>query len=386
MHGQDGQGVRQAPVHRTTDGAGRLRVFLAGDVMIGRGVDQALAHSVDPVLYEPWVRDARTYVSLAEQVNGPIVRPLEAAAVWGDALDILKRWQPLVRIVNLETAMTDRGTPWSGKGIHYRTHPRNVDVIRVAEVDACVLANNHVLDWGWQGLADTRAALDTAGLRAIGAGADRAAAMRPADFPLPGGGRLLVFAAATASSGVPDDWEARGRRMGIWRLPDIGPETAHRVVRDIRAATQAGDRIVFSLHWGENWGYAVSGDERRFARALIDGAGVDVVYGHSSHHPRPIEVYRDRLILYGCGDLLNDYEGIGGHASYRPDLVALYFVDLEIDSGRMEALSVLPMRIARFRLHRGSVTDADWLIRRLALYGTRLESAPDSTVLQLVRQ
>jgi poly-gamma-glutamate synthesis protein (capsule biosynthesis protein) len=384
MQGQDGQGARQQPARPAIDEARYARVFLAGDVMIGRGIDQALAHSVDPVLHEPWVRDARTYLSLAEQANGPVEAPLAPTAVWGDALRILRNWQPLVRIVNVETALTERGTPWPGKGIHYRTHPGNIDVLRAAEIDVCVLANNHVLDWGREGLADTITAFDAAGLCAIGAGMERADARCPAVRVLPDGGRLLVFAAATGSSGVPEDWDARGGRGGIWRLPDIGRDTARRVARIVHAAARAGDRVVFSLHWGENWGYAVSGDERRFARALIDDAGVDVVYGHSSHHPRPIEVYRGHPILYGCGDLLNDYEGIGGHASYRPDLVALYFIDLEPCSGRMQALHVVPLRIARFRLHQAPVTDADWLARRLALYGTRLESAEDSAVLRLV--
>jgi poly-gamma-glutamate capsule biosynthesis protein CapA/YwtB (metallophosphatase superfamily) len=56
----------------------------------------------------------------------------------------------------------------------------------------------------------------------------------------------------------------------------------------------------------------VDEDQVRFARRLIDG-GVDVIHGHSSHDLRPVEVYRGRLILYGCGDCIDDYEGISGH-------------------------------------------------------------------------
>lgn len=65
-----------------------------------------------------------------------------------------------------------------------------------------------------------------------------------------------------------------------------------------------------ALGWG-NWGYGVTRRTREFAHELLDHAGVDLIHGHSSHHPLGIEVYRDKLILYGCGDFINDYEGIG---------------------------------------------------------------------------
>ena len=72
----------------------------------------------------------------------------------------------------------------------------------------------------------------------------------------------------------------------------------------------------------------------RFAHWLVDG-GVDIVHGHSSHHPRPIEVYRDRLILYGCGDFIDDYEGIEGYEQYRDDLVLMYFATLSPATGEL---------------------------------------------------
>jgi poly-gamma-glutamate capsule biosynthesis protein CapA/YwtB (metallophosphatase superfamily) len=86
------------------------------------------------------------------------------------------------------------------------------------------------------------------------------------------------------------------------------------------------------VHWGSNWGYNVLPDQIRFAHDLIDG-GVDVVHGHSSHHSCPIEMYRDKLILYGCDDLINDYEGITGYDQYWGDLSLLYFASVEPDTG-----------------------------------------------------
>lgn len=70
-----------------------------------------------------------------------------------------------------------------------------------------------------------------------------------------------------------------------------------------------GDRVVLSLHWCGNWGYEIAREHRDFAHAVIDEAGIDLLHGHSSHHPMGIELYHGKAILYGCGDFLNDYEG-----------------------------------------------------------------------------
>jgi poly-gamma-glutamate synthesis protein (capsule biosynthesis protein) len=149
----------------------------------------------------------------------------------------------------------------------------------------------------------------------------------------------------------------------------------------LEALRRPGDVAVASIHWGSNWGYDVPEAHRRFAHALIDSGQVAVVHGHSSHHPRPIEVYRDRLILYGCGDFLNDYEGIGGYDAYRSDLVAMYFADIDPATGALVRLLLTPMTIRRFRLHRASAQDADWLgavlTRESRRFGVEIARAPD---------
>jgi poly-gamma-glutamate synthesis protein (capsule biosynthesis protein) len=104
----------------------------------------------------------------------------------------------------------------------------------------------------------------------------------------------------------------------------------------------------------------VPAEHRRFAHGLID-AGVDVIHGHSSHHPLAIEVYRERPVLYGCGDLLNDYEGIAGHERFRGDLGLLYFLRMEAATGRLIGLDMAPQQVRRFRLTRPARRDRDWL-------------------------
>jgi poly-gamma-glutamate synthesis protein (capsule biosynthesis protein) len=338
-----------------------MTLFLCGDVMLGRGIDQIQPHSVDPTLHEPFMTSARGYVALAEDESGPIPSSVEPPYVWGDALEVLERTDPAARIVNLETSVTTSDDHQRDKGIHYRMHPRNVGVLAAAGIDAAVLANNHVLDWGPAGLAESIETLEGAGIEPVGAGRDAAAAAAPKTLDLPGERRLRIFAYASPDSGVPRDWAPGEERPGVNVLPDYSERTIEAVCNHVRSRSADDDIVVFSIHWGDNWGYAVPDAHTRLAHALVDRAGVDVVYGHSSHHPKGIEVYRDRLILYGCGDFLNDYEGIGGHEDYRPELTLMYLPELEARTGALEGLTLVPMRIDRFRLHRADRESADWL-------------------------
>ena len=345
-----------------------LRLFLCGDVMTGRGIDQALPHPVNPVLYEPYVRDAREYAALAELANGPIPRPLNVDYIWGDALPELERVNVDFRIINLETAITSAETPWPRKGIHYRMHPQNISCLTAAQISACALANNHVLDWGYDGLTETLKALDTAGIAHAGAGNDAEEAMQPAVLNIAGNGRLLFFSFGSATSGIPQDWRATSISPGVNLLDDLSEATAATVAGQMRAHQQTGDLIVASIHWGRNWGYEIPRNQIMFAHRLIEG-GIAIVHAHSSHHVKAIEVFKERLILYGCGDFLTDYEGISGYEMFRGDLALMYLIDLDSCSGELIAARLVPMRMRRFRLESASVADAEWLCDRLNQLG-----------------
>jgi poly-gamma-glutamate capsule biosynthesis protein CapA/YwtB (metallophosphatase superfamily) len=180
-----------------------VSLFLCGDVMLGRGVDQILPHPGDPALRERCIRDARRYVELAESVNGDIPRPVDFAWPWGDALPTLNDIAPDLRLINLETSITRTDDFASGKAVHYRMSPDNVPCLASLAHVVCALANNPVLDFGRQGLADTLDALRDADLRAVGAGRDERGAQEPALVPIPGGARVVVVSCAMASSGTP---------------------------------------------------------------------------------------------------------------------------------------------------------------------------------------
>jgi poly-gamma-glutamate capsule biosynthesis protein CapA/YwtB (metallophosphatase superfamily) len=363
----------------------RLTLFLCGDVMTGRGVDQILPRASSPWLCEPLVRTALRYVDLAEQANGPIPRPVDYAYVWGAALEALDRERPDVRIANLETSITtsDDADP---KGINYRMHPGNVPVLTVPRIDCCVLANNHVLDWGPAGLVETLETLAQAGIRAAGAGRDLRAAQAPAVLEADNGNRVLVFAFGATDSGIPGDWAAEPARAGVHLLPDFSESTVERIARLVLGVKRPGDVSVASVHWGGNWGFETPPAHRRFAHALIDRAGIDVIHGHSSHHPRAIEVYRDRLILYGCGDFLNDYEGICRHEEFRHDLVLMYLATIDCSTGHLVRLGMMPLRIRNFRLQHPVGSDRDWLRgtldRQCRRFGSHIGLGDDSWMLE----
>jgi poly-gamma-glutamate synthesis protein (capsule biosynthesis protein) len=141
--------------------------------------------------------------------------------------------------------------------------------------------------------------------------------------------------------------------------------------------------VVASIHWGSNWGYQVSEQQVRFAHQLVEG-GADVVHGHSSHHPRPLEVYRDKLIVYGCGDFIDDYEGIAGYEEYRDDLRLLYLVSVDPYTGKLAGLRMVPLQARRLRLRRASSDDAAWLcgvLDRVSRdFGSRVGLDPDGTL------
>ncbi len=376
-----------------------ITLFLCGDVMTGRGIDQVLPNSVDPRLYESYVKDARDYVRLAERVTGRIDKPVSYSYIWGDALEVWEQMEPAVRIINLETSITSHDIPWPGKGINYRMHPGNVEVLTSAGIDFCSLANNHTMDWGREGLSETMSTLENAGISYAGAGVDLDEARKPVILET-GESRVIILASGSVTSGIPGSWAAgagslaassegqaagpKGRkdgsgsratgpgRPGLNVMTALDDETVSLIGKQVNEVKQRGDIVVYSVHWGGNWGYDIPESHRDFARKLIDNAGVDIIHGHSSHHPLGIEVYKDKLIIYGAGDFINDYEGISGREEYRGDLTLMYFPCIDPSNGTLVSMKMVPMRIRNFRLNHASPSDARWLRNMLNREGKKM--------------
>lgn len=367
------------------DDTERVTLFLSGDVMTGRGIDQVLPHSVDPVLYESWVRDARRYVTIAERANGAIPEKVDYGYIWGEALGVLDRIPTACRIINLETSVTTSPDYWKGKGINYRMHPGNVELFDAAGIDCCVLANNHVLDWGYKGLKESLETLSNKGFQTAGAGRDLEDAAEPAVINTDQASRILVFSVGTPDCGIPQSWAAQEDKPGVNFIPDYSENSVSRLSRQIGKYRKPGDLVILSIHWGGNWGYHIPQDQQYFAHRLIEEAGVDVVHGHSSHHVKGMEVYKNKLILYGCGDLINDYEGIGGHEAFRPDLSLMYFPELDPGNGDLIRLRMVPTRMRNFQLRKASAKDRQIMLeilnRECGKFGLDVSSTGEELVI-----
>jgi poly-gamma-glutamate synthesis protein (capsule biosynthesis protein) len=353
----------------------RVSLFLCGDVMTGRGIDQALPHPGDSQLHEACIKNASEYVKLAERANGPLPRPVDFTYIWGDALEVFHREKPQATIINLETAITRSESYWQTKDVHYKMNPENISCLTATGIDCCALANNHTLDWGIPGLLETLDTLDKAKIKHAGAGRNLRESRAPAIVETGRGTRVIVFSLGSTSSGIPTEWSAQANRPGLSMIESQPDDPVTFLAKEIGKLKRSGDIVIVSTHWGSNWGYKIPSSEKRLAHRFVEEAGADIVHGHSSHHVKALEVYCERLILYGCGDFFNDYEGISGYEDFRGDLGLMYFADVDSVTGKLLALRMIPTQIRRFRLNRASVGDSQWLANLLNREGKRFNTS-----------
>jgi poly-gamma-glutamate synthesis protein (capsule biosynthesis protein) len=299
---------------------------LAGDVMLGRGVNERLHGRRDP------------------------------AAVWGDVLPLLLDAD--LRLVNLECALTRHRRPWSRtpKVFRFRADPdAAVAALAAARIDVAGLANDHALDYEAEGLLDTLRALDAAGIQATGAGRDAASARRPAVVAR-GGARVAVLAWTEDEP----SFAAGPDRPGTCFLPiSLAPHVLERAAEAIDAARARADLVVVSLHWGADLVQRPNELVRRFCRALVD-RGADVVLGHGTHVFQGVEIHRDRPIVYGAGDFLDDF-AIDPVA--RNDWSFLFRV--AFDGGRFAGLEMAPVVLRNASVRRAGGEHREALLGRM---------------------
>ena len=240
-------------------------------------------------------------VMLGRVVNQRL-RKRKGESVWGDLLTILSKAD--FRMCNLECAISDDGEPWSQtpKEFHFRSDPKNVQVLRAAGMNVVSLANNHSLDYGYTSLDDTIRILDKAQIEHAGAGLSLEEARRPAFLSV--GKTKIGIVAFTDNE---PEWEAGEKTSGIFYAPtELEDHRAKKLLEVVKKTKPAVDTLIVSAHWGGNWGYPPPEEHTLFAHAVID-AGADIVFGHSCHVFRGVEIYRGRPILYSAGDFIDDY-------------------------------------------------------------------------------
>lgn len=277
-------------------------------------------------------------------------------------------------LVNLECAITDSETLWHGapKAFYFGAPPAAARTLAHAGVDLVSLANNHLLDSDLQGLRDTLRHLDDAGIAHAGAGETLAQARAPAVAERAGRRFGLVawcdhqadFAATESRPGIAYvDLQDYSASLACWRQD----------MASLRARGVAWPML--SLHWGPNWADHPAQHFRALAHAAVD-LGFRLVFGHSAHNFMGVELYHGGTIVYGAGDLVDDY---AVDPYYRNDRTLL--IEIDLDDGQVSSLRVHPAEIVEFQTRpaRGAAFEfvAREFTRRCAALGTSVHRDGD---------
>jgi poly-gamma-glutamate synthesis protein (capsule biosynthesis protein) len=304
---------------------GPLRLVLAGDVMLGRLAGEAM------------LREGADY-------------PLRAVSALLRGADLA--------IANLECAISEPAERWHGvpKTFYFRAPPAAGQALADAGIGLVSLANNHILDYGVQGLLDTLRILDAHGIAHAGAGADLSAALAPAIVERQG---MRIGMAAFCDH--QDDFAAGEHRPGMaWLGLDDEAAAIEAFARALAPLRAQGVRWpILSLHWGPNMVTEPCPQQRRLARAAIE-VGWNIVYGHSAHVFQGVEWYAGCPILYAAGDLVDDY---ALDPAFRNDHQLLFA--LELGKETVERVVMQPLFIHRCRVQMADEVQGEWILARM---------------------
>lgn len=294
-----------------------LRIGLAGDVMLGRLVNELLQEKLP-------------------------------AYPWGTMLPFLQ--DNHLNLINLENAITvhNEAVP---KVFNFKTDPANTAVLRVGNIHVVNLANNHILDFGTQGLQDTLKNLKQANIASVGAGMSIQEAQKPYIFTKNG-----ISIGIVGFTDNEPTWNATQIKPGTnyVRVGDI--ETVKKTIQPLIGSV---DYIIASIHWGPNMKERPSKGFQAFARQMID-AGISIIHGHSAHIFQGIEYYKNGLILYDTGDFVDDYRV---DPVLRNNISFLF--NIELSKSDIKSLKLIPTKIENMYVNRAENKEAQWAIKRM---------------------
>jgi len=232
-----------------------------------------------------------------------------------------------IAFANLEGPLTDRGSPVQGKEYLFRSPPRLVSgALARAGFDVVSLANNHTMDYGAAGLAQTIGALDRVGIRHVGAGANLAAARRAAIIKVRG--QRIAFLGYSLT--FPESYWAEAGKPGT----AFGHED--QIVADVRAARAVSDIVIVSFHWGRESSRTLRPYQVQLGHAAID-AGAALVIGHHPHVLQAVERYKGGAILYSLGNF-----AFGSYSQLaKTSVIAL----ARFRNHHLEALDLVPINV-----------------------------------------
>lgn len=274
---------------------------------------------------------------------------------WGNTLPLFKDSD--LGVCNLECVLADSGMPWTRtpKVFHFRSDAKNVAVLKAAQLDYVSLANNHVLDYGYEALYEMMAILEREDIAYAGVGRDVDTATRPT-FLFHDNLRIGCIA-FTDNEPV---WEAAANKGGIFYTPvDLADGRARKLLNLVQQIKTQADLVIVSAHWGPNWGCRPQRHHVPFAHALIDH-GADIILGHSCHVFQGIEIYKGRPILYSCGDFVDDYRV---DPDERNDQSFLF--KFTITGGKVTQLVLHPTVIRSFQARLAETGEAEMIAHKM---------------------
>jgi poly-gamma-glutamate capsule biosynthesis protein CapA/YwtB (metallophosphatase superfamily) len=307
-----------------------VKLALAGDAMLGRGVAHALSAGRAPLAAE--------VIDVAAEAE--------------------------LFVLNLECCISERGEHWPSprKPFFFRAPPQAAEVLATAGVDCVTLANNHALDFGVPALLDTFEHLADARIRWVGAGLDVHAARAPVRLAA-GAQELIVFACCDHPAG----FAATAERPGV-AYADLGGGVPQWLLEAVSSAA-ADAPVLVSPHWGPNMTSEPLGYVRDAAAALL-GAGASLIAGHSAHVFHGVRPG----VLFDLGDFVDDY---AVDRELRNDLGLLFLVT--IDGGAAVSVEGVPLALDYCHTRLAEGEDAAQVRRRFrdacAAFGTETEES-----------
>jgi poly-gamma-glutamate capsule biosynthesis protein CapA/YwtB (metallophosphatase superfamily) len=308
-----------------------ITIGLAGDVMIGRGVNTAIINKGD-------------------------VYP------WGSVLPLLKNTD--INIINLEAALTN-STKKVFKTFNFKATPDKIKTLTEAHITVVNLANNHVLDFSEEGLMETIQTLNVAGIKHAGAGMNGEEVQKPVILTKKG----ITIGVLGFTDNEPG-WKAGTSTSGVNYINISKKDDCNKALKDIVKLRKETDLVIVSIHWGPNMNEEPERHFIDFAHAMI-AQGADIIHGHSAHNFQGMEVYKGKLILYDTGDFVDDY-------AVDPVLKNdhSFFFKIEASKQRIENLTIIPVLISNDQANLAMGEDYKWCIQRMrqlsAKFGTKL--------------
>lgn len=241
---------------------------------------------------------------------------------------------------NLETTITNSSLREIGKTFHFKMKPSHLDWLNIFTYLS--LANNHILDYGLEGMNDTIKNLERGGIYFSGAGQDINDSRKMKTINQ--GGQTIGFISATDHY---LKWSSTPTKAGVnyVDMKNINTPKTQLFLKYVSTESQKVDYMVMYLHWGSNYMEYIPKWMETFGQALIDN-GVTIVAGTSPHHTFPIEKYKNGIIFYSLGDFIDDY---AIDPKFRNDKGMIGLV--ELDKGIVSKVKLIPTIIKDLVVH-----------------------------------